>query len=126
MCIAIFIESSFPSDAYPDFEFEFTDKLIHFGIYFILFLAFNYSFDNQVKFSIINKYSLTASLICTTFYGATDEIHQYFVIGRSSDFYDWVADLLGGLFAFFVLILFKKFYKDKKNNSINTAYDTNK
>ena len=28
--------------------------------------------------------------------GAADEIHQYWIPGRSMDFYDWVADLTGG------------------------------
>jgi len=28
-------------------------------------------------------------------YAASDEIHQYFVPGRSCDFLDWLADILG-------------------------------
>lgn len=30
------------------------------------------------------------------FYGITDEFHQSYVVGRSSDFADWIADMTGG------------------------------
>lgn len=29
-------------------------------------------------------------------FGASDELHQYFVPGRSCDFFDWIADAAGG------------------------------
>ena len=29
-------------------------------------------------------------------FGASDEFHQYFVPGRSCDFFDWLADAIGG------------------------------
>lgn len=32
-------------------------------------------------------------------YGATDEVHQMFVPGRSPDLFDWIADLLGAVLA---------------------------
>lgn len=32
-------------------------------------------------------------------YGATDEVHQYFVPERSSDVLDWIADTVGALAA---------------------------
>lgn len=35
-------------------------------------------------------------------YGVSDEIHQYFVPGRSSDWRDWVADTLGVLAGIFL------------------------
>jgi len=37
----------------------------------------------------------TASLLSAAFYGMTDEIHQYFVPGRSADPWDWLADTVG-------------------------------
>jgi VanZ family protein len=35
----------------------------------------------------------------TAVYGATDEFHQRFVLGRTPDVVDWVADALGALAA---------------------------
>lgn len=35
-------------------------------------------------------------------YGASDEIHQFFVPGRSSDVRDWLADALGVLAGVFI------------------------
>lgn len=126
LCLGIFIESSLPSDAYPEIEFELGDKIIHIAIYFFLFLASYFSFNNQNKFTWIKKYSLFSALLFTSVYGAVDELHQLFVFGRSCDFLDWVADFLGGVFGLLLLMAFKKYYKNKNNNSLKTIYDTNK
>ncbi|MCX6164185.1 MAG: VanZ family protein, partial [Ignavibacteriae bacterium] len=90
-CLGIFVESSFPTEAYPKIDFELSDKIIHFGIYFVLFFAFYYSFNNQTKYLLLKKYSLFAALIFTSIYGVSDELHQYFVPGRSCEFFDWLA-----------------------------------
>jgi VanZ family protein len=123
LCLAIFIESSFSSEEYPKIDFELSDKIVHFIIYFVLFIAAYYSFVNQDKFALLKNYPLTISLIFTAVYGASDEFHQYFVPGRSCEFYDWVADFAGGLFAVLIIIIYKKI-SDKKNKLKNTAYDT--
>ena len=39
---------------------------------------------------------LSAILIVLAVFGASDEIHQYFVPGRSCNLYDWMADVAGG------------------------------
>lgn len=113
-CSAIFVESSFPGDYYPTVEFELSDKIVHFIIYFVLFFGFYLSFKNQIKSVLLKKYSLLASVIFTAIYGASDELHQYFVPGRTCDFYDWVADFLGAVFALLIILLYKKFIIDKK------------
>ena len=121
VCMAIFIESSFPSDSYPKTTFELSDKIIHFLIYFVLYLATHYSFSNQNKFKLLSKYSLMTSFIFILLYGASDEFHQYFVPGRSCDFFDWLADVLGALFAISILLFFEKLANNKKNKSVNTV-----
>lgn len=35
--------------------------------------------------------------VLAAFYGASDELHQHFVPGRSADIWDLVADVLGGM-----------------------------
>jgi VanZ family protein len=125
LCLAIFTESSFPSKDFPKIEFELADKLVHFAIYFVLLITAYYSFGSQNTFGYLNRNSLAAALIFTAVFGASDEIHQYFVPGRSCEFYDWVADIAGGVFAV-ALLIFKKFVRDKKYKMLNPEYDTNK
>jgi VanZ family protein len=73
------------------------DKVLHAAVYAVLGLlllaaqprpAQGYSW-RQVGISV-----LIASL-----YGLSDEIHQYFIPGRSSEVLDWVADTAGALIA---------------------------
>jgi VanZ family protein len=39
--------------------------------------------------------TLLITFIFGSIYGISDELHQYFVPGRSVEFLDWVADTLG-------------------------------
>lgn len=44
-------------------------------------------------------------------YAATDELHQYFVPGRSCDFTDWLADIAGlacGALIIYIIAMGKK------------------
>lgn len=126
VCIGIFVQSSFPSDAYPTIDFELIDKIVHFCIYLVLFLAFYYSFINQTKFLLFYKYSLLSAFIFTSLYGASDEFHQFFVPGRNCEFNDWVANVIGALFGIAIILIYEKFFKNKNNNSLNTVYDKSK
>lgn len=72
------------------------------------------SIENFDKVEHFAAYGLLATLICrmglgwrgavlglllTSAFGASDEWHQSFVPGRSSDVFDWVADTLGATLA---------------------------
>lgn len=48
----------------------------------------------------------------TSLYGASDELHQYFVPLRTCTFGDWLADSLGGAAAFIIW----RFWKSSKKN----------
>jgi VanZ family protein len=39
--------------------------------------------------------ALVLAVVLASAYGASDEVHQFFVPGRSADVRDWVADTLG-------------------------------
>jgi hypothetical protein len=43
------------------------------------------------------------ALMVVSFYGISDELHQFFVPGRSVDIYDWVADTIGAALAIFAV-----------------------
>jgi VanZ family protein len=79
----------------PDIQvFEWQDKIHHMGAYFIMAVcawrAFRHFIDRHLFLAVI-------SVIFCSLYGISDEIHQYFVPGRSSDIWDWVADTLGAI-----------------------------
>lgn len=120
----IFIESSFPSDSFPDKSFEIEDKLVHFAIYFALSVSAFLSFTKQKKLSIIRENAFVSIIAFTALYGGLDEIHQYFVPGRNCDFYDWIANIAGSFIAVLAIIILKKMFKNK-NNIFNSDYDTN-
>jgi len=48
------------------------------------------------------------TLLFCSFYGATDECHQYYVAGRTADFADWLADTAGAAGAVVLLSSKKK------------------
>ena len=108
--------SSLPGDTVSKITFEVSDKLIHAGVYFLLYLLFQHSLHNQTKYPFLKENAFLFSLIFTVIYGATDEFHQYFVPYRQSDIYDLMADATGAIIAYLIaktLIL----YKNRKTGS---------
>lgn len=98
----LFIFSGFSDPVAPDLGFELQDKLGHFAAYFILGAALQPALialfpkfassksENRPKIGLC-----ALALIVGAIYAATDELHQAFVPGRNSDFFDWIADVLG-------------------------------
>lgn len=72
------------------------DKLYHAGAYFILALLAWDNFRRHLKRPIILA---AAVIVFSSLYGLSDEWHQAFVPGRSSDVFDWLADTLGASLA---------------------------
>ena len=67
-------------------------KLAHYTIYTIGgFLIMNYAYSTDKT----KKQKVSGSLLFGAFYAATDEIHQYFVPGRSARVFDVGIDSLG-------------------------------
>ncbi len=90
--LLIFALSSIESASLPSLRFALGDKLIHLGEYGLFGFLFARFF---VHLGWKNPY-LWAVLIASM-YGAADEIHQFYVPGRTMEVYDWIADTLGGL-----------------------------
>jgi VanZ family protein len=89
----IFMFSS-ESNPIPDVTEHVWDKLLHTVEYGTLAILLARAFAGE------GLAWLSASVIAimlTIGYGATDEYHQWFVPGRSSDVRDWVADSLGAV-----------------------------
>ncbi|MEK4250430.1 VanZ family protein [Paenibacillus sp. FSL W7-1287] len=63
----------------------------HYVSYFILAMTVDYGFGSKAS-----RWSTKVIIVCVcTFYGVTDEIHQYFVGGRMMDLYDIRNDCIG-------------------------------
>jgi VanZ family protein len=105
--ILIFVISSIPYLSITSSRFELLDKFYHFiefGVLsFLLFLAF---FKSEVK--LLN----TKPQLFSTFFGVgyafSDEVHQYFVPGRSADIFDFVADCIGVILVQVILWFYLK------------------
>jgi len=95
-CLLIYIQSSRPFPiSIPDIDH--IDKAFHFITYFVLGALFFRALGNICDDSRISRRVILA-IIFSSLYGISDEIHQYFVPGRTADPLDAVADMLGSIF----------------------------
>ncbi|MEK3806918.1 VanZ family protein [Bacillus sp. FSL H8-0547] len=101
--ILIWILSSLPADAIIKTPFSFDRlmkeslHLIEFGIlYWLIALAFAANGRWTAKASVL-------AAVISILYGATDEIHQYFVPYRSATVIDLVKDTIGVLVSFYIM-----------------------
>ena len=108
--IVIFIESSFPSSAYPEVNIFQADKIVHLGIYGLLGLLCYISLIHQNKIQTFYNHPYIWTIILCSFYGASDEFHQLFVPGRDCEFFDWVGDTVGAILAVLVI----KYFLEKR------------
>jgi VanZ family protein len=53
------------------------------------------AFYKQEKFLFLKMNFVVSTIIIGSMYGLSDEFHQYFVEGRTMDFWDWIADSIG-------------------------------
>jgi VanZ family protein len=71
--------------------FDGIDKLFHAGAYAVLALLVLFA----LPLSTPRPRAAVLAVVLASFYGASDELHQYFVPGRSCDVFDWLADTGG-------------------------------
>jgi len=93
--LLIFISSSIPSSLMPSLRVFDFDKGIHFGVYFLLAFFTYRALRYQERLPLLARHALLWTVLLIIVYGATDEIHQYFVPGRQADLLDLLADTLG-------------------------------
>ena len=99
-CILIFLQSSFPSiESVP--ELPYIDKLLHFFAYAVLgalFLRVYKTLRIRNRLNLI----IMLSILSSSLYGVSDELHQHFVPCRSAEWMDIFADILGSIFGVFI------------------------
>ena len=87
------------------------------GAHFILYLGLGViSYLTLTIFNIKKKISL--SIIVTTLYAISDEIHQIFIPSRTAAITDILIDVSGSIIGILIINHVYKLYK-KSNNSLN-------
>jgi VanZ family protein len=89
---AIFVVSGQPDPPVPP---GISDKLLHGLAYFALAIVAFRAVAGGLPARVTRRLGV-AALMITIGYGATDELHQMFVAGRTADVFDLVADAAGG------------------------------
>ena len=69
------------------------DKLLHFAAFFLFAASMHWALRGS---GVPPLRSALLAAAAASLYGASDEIHQAFVPGRSATWADWAADSLGG------------------------------
>lgn len=106
-CTLLFFVSGMSQPPAPDLGFDWQDKVQHAGAFFIMGLL-AYRAAAWLFPRCGHGAHLLIAFCFASLYGATDEIHQYFVPERSSDILDWVADTVGALLAILTVTLRRK------------------
>ena len=84
----LWVLSSIPGRAAPVLI---ADKVAHLIAYAVLGAAVRWGFGHAGE----PRRAGAVSFVVATGYGAVDEIHQWFVPGRTASVGDWVADTIG-------------------------------
>jgi VanZ family protein len=94
------LQSSFPSiESVP--ELPYSDKLLHFFAYAVLGAFFLRAYKTLRVRNRLNLL-IMLSILSSSLYGISDELHQYFVPCRSAEWMDILADILGSVFGVFI------------------------
>ena len=106
----IFYLSSKTSSELPKVDIPYLDKVVQ----FILFGSLALLTFSGFRFGSGSRFWKAAALafVIASAYGASDEIHQIWTPGRSSDVFDWVADTLGASGVFLTAVLRGKLSRD--------------
>ena len=94
-CLLIFMQSSYPSpESVPDWPY--IDKLLHIAVYALLGALLLRAFKTlRIQHNL--KLVMILSILLSSLYGISDEIHQHFVPFRNADFMDALADMIGSV-----------------------------
>jgi len=115
--VLIFILTSIPGKSIPKI-FGVSDKIKHFGAYFVLAFLLNFTLIIQKKYPFLAKKSIIFTFLITLFYGIFDEIHQIFIPGRYFDWWDLVADAVGG-FLGILIVKILMYFVDESNTDLS-------
>ncbi|MCZ4693701.1 VanZ family protein [Ancylomarina euxinus] len=108
--IVIFVLCSVPGDSLPHtsmIEIPHFDKIIHFGLFFIMGIFLIAELRYQTKLNRISIAIFTFLLIAI-YGGAIEILQERYFINRSGDIWDLCADVAGGVCSVFMFPILKK------------------
>ncbi len=115
LALIITIQSSVSSIYLPDVGISFIDKMLHFVVFGIWGLTLTRGLI-MTKSDFVHKYLMWIVFVAGMIFAFSDEWHQYFVPGRTSDVYDWIADISGVII---FSLLYKSFIRSKEQVEID-------
>ncbi|MFN3194722.1 MAG: VanZ family protein [Chlorobiota bacterium] len=95
--LAIIYVSHQETIEYLNGTFYLEDKILHFFAYMIYGITIQIALINSYNYK--SKRFYLSVIILGSLFGLSDEIHQYFVKGRSAELLDLLADILGVIFS---------------------------
>ncbi|MGR9106716.1 MAG: VanZ family protein [Gammaproteobacteria bacterium] len=99
-CALIFYLSAQPNVPLDDL-FSVDDKIMHLlayaGMGWLAWRAFGHFVPTRSRLAV-------CCLVFCTLYGLSDEIHQFYVPGRTADLYDWIADIVGAAISIWFML----------------------
>ena len=114
---AIFIQSSMSYIDTPDLGFDMQDKLFHAIEYAILGFLLRRALVFQSN-PFLHRHAGWLTILIGSIYAISDEIHQFYVPGRSSDIGDVVADIVGIIFVVFIYFIGKQIKQQWRRQSL--------
>ena len=96
--LVLFLLSAWPNPQFPPWLLA-NDKLAHAGLYAILGVALGHAGHYDPA-----RLPHLLMLGLGGLYGATDEWHQAFVVGRTPGWGDWIADMTGVSIGYFLAL----------------------
>lgn len=92
------------------------DKFLHFIAYGILSFILYFALYFQTNILILKKYPASFTVLFVSVFGMLDELRQHFMMSRTANISDWLANLLGSLLT--ILIIKSTIHLVKKYNTL--------
>ena len=120
--VLILAINSYPRIEIPDVGFTAIDKVGHFCVYFMLGFLIVRALSKGEGLRL--QGSILKTLVIGITFAIFDEVHQKFIPGRSAEFWDAAADVIGiaaALLAFYSIVQLQ--LKIKKSISSKTIFE---
>ncbi|MCL1879367.1 MAG: VanZ family protein [Actinomycetia bacterium] len=102
LAAAIFVFSCIPGSSLLPGHPDILNTIAHFCLYLLLAISLVITLNSARRALWLSG---AVALGIASLYGVSDEIHQLFTPGRSSDPLDWLTDTLGALLGVVIVVL---------------------